>query len=398
MKPEVLLLAHRIPYPPDKGDKIRSWRILSHLTSRFRVHLAAFVDDPRDFAHQQFLESLCESVTLVPLHPATARVKSLSGLLTGNPLSFHYYHDKRMKAAIDDARERPLAAEIAFSSTMAPYIGDARPCCKRIVDFCDADSEKWKQYAAESAFPLNWVYRREARTLARSETDIANWADASFAVTPDEAGVLNERAGLNNEVDWFNNGVDAAFFDPDNVSKEIEPPIDCIFVGAMDYRANVDGVLHFAQSIWPLVRTKKPDARFAIVGAKPAPSIKALHDKNGVIVTGRVDDVRPWLKAASVVVAPLQIARGVQNKVLEAMAMAKPVVATRGAMTGINAPQGSVVVAETDKGFAERVTGLLENEQERNFIGASARDYVVNTLTWEAGLARFDNALTRLGL
>ena len=396
MKPEALFLAHRIPYPPDKGDKIRSWRILKHLTGRFRVHLACFVDDSRDFQHQSFLEGMCESVTFIPLNPAKARLRSLKGIVTGAPLSFEYFQDRKMAKRIREIRARPLKAEIVFSSSMAPYIETPFEGRKRIVDFCDADSEKWRSYAESTKSMMAPIYGREAKLLARRETEIAARANASFAVSADEAAVFNARPNMARPVGWFQNGVDTDFFAPTTAAET--PSHDCIFTGAMDYRANVEGVLCFMKEVWPLVRQLRPNASFAIVGANPAPAILALDGHDGVTVTGRVDDIRPWLTQARIAVAPLQIARGVQNKVLEAMAMEKAIVVSPEAMTGIDAPGNAAVIAYKPNSMAEKILQLLDNEEERKNLGETARRYVLEHHQWAITLMRFDTALDELGL
>ncbi len=396
-KPEILFLAHRIPYPPDKGDKIRSWRLLKHLAGRYAVDLACFVDDPRDFAHADFLRSICKSVTLVTLDPMMAKVKSASGFLTGEPLSIVYYRSKEMQQAVNALRERPLAAEIAFSSTMAQYIEKPMPGRKRIIDFCDADSEKWRQYSQDAMAPMRWVYAREGRLLARTETVIADWADASFAITPSEAALFNRRRTVGEKVGWWSNGVDTDYFDPAVQYGELENPADVVFVGAMDYRANVDAARYFAESVWPLIRKRAPGARFAIVGANPVRRIRAFDGRNGIAVTGRVDDVRPWLAQAKAVVAPLRVARGIQNKVLEAMAMAKPVVATKAAATGIKSLSAeNIVIADEVAAMAGAVLALLEETGRRHHLGSAARDMVQQHYCWQRQLRRFDKALCDL--
>ncbi len=397
-KPEILFLSHRIPYPPDKGDKIRSWRLFSHLTKLFRVHLACFVDDERDFRHKEFLASCCASAVFVPLRPHIARIKSLPSLLSGEALTFSYYRDKEMAAAVDEIRKRSLAAEIAFSSSMAPYIAAPAAARARIVDFCDADSEKWRQYAEETPGPLGWIYKREGMTLARAETRIANWADASFAVTPGEAEIFNQRSDIGVKVDWWSNGVDTEYFDPSRPSDRRGKSFDVVFTGAMDYRANVDAVSEFVRYTWPKVRKETPEASFAVVGANPVAKIRALNGVDGVTVTGRVDDVRPWLARAKIVVAPLRVARGVQNKVLEAMAMAKPVVATPEASTGINCTDDALCVVAGPTAMARAITALLTAPERRRQIGEAARASVVRDYAWDDRLKRFDAALVRLGV
>lgn len=398
MRPEILFLAHRIPYPPDKGDKIRSWRILKFLAKHYRVHLASFADDPRDIAHKEFLARLCESVTIISLNPRTARLNSVKGLLLGCPLSFQYFHDARMSAAIRELRKKPLSAEIAFSSSMAPYIEKPVEGRKRIVDFCDADAEKWRGYAAELKGPMKLVYAREAKTLARKETDIANWSDASFAISSEEAAIFNARAGMTKTVAAFSNGVDAVYFDSHAIDASEAPCHDCVFTGAMDYRANIDGVLYFVKHVWPAVRGARPDASFAIVGANPAAAISALHGTEGIIVTGRVDDIRPWLANAKIAVAPLRVARGIQNKVLEAMAMARPVVASAEAMTGLAAPRDAALTAETDEAMAASILALLEDAPQCERMGRAARHFVLTHHQWDQALKPLEDKLAALGL
>jgi len=398
-RPEILFLSHRIPYPPDKGDKIRSWRLFEHLTKTYDVHLACFVDDKRDLVHTAFLRQHCASATFITLNPLSAKLRSARGLVSGRPLSFAYYHDGKMAKAVEDIRARALAGEIAFSSSMAPYI--ERPCGDRlrVVDFCDADSEKWRAYADKQRGPMRMVYQREARVLGRAETDIANWADHSFAITNEEAALFNDRAGARGHVDWWRNGVDTAYFDPALDFDPAAPVSDVVFVGAMDYRANVESVLHFAAAVWPAIRAKNPAASFVIVGSNPAASIKNLANKDGIIVTGRVDDVRPWLKRARVVVAPLRVGRGIQNKVLEAMAMARPVVASPAAAAGIICEDGEdVIIAATAKEMAEQICLLLNDEQKSRALGAAARSRMVNEYNWTAQLKRFDVCLETIAL
>lgn len=394
---EILFLAHRIPYPPDKGDKIRSWRLLKYLTESFDVHLAAFVDDNSDFRHEEFLRKICASVALVPLYPAWAKVRSGKAFLSGKAQSVEYFRDARMARKISDLRRRPLAAEIVFSSTMAQFIEHPVAGRPRLIDFCDADSAKFSDYANDAKFPMRQIYERESRRLAMAETKIANWADASFAITPEEALLFNRRADLHRPLDWWSNGVDTDYFDPDLPFSTVSDPCDVVFTGAMDYRANIDAALHFASKIWPIVRASAPSAEFAIVGARPAPALKALDGKHGIVVTGRVEAVRPWIKQSKLAVAPLRIARGVQNKVLEAMAMAAPVVASREAASGIKAVAGEdLIVADDPEAFAAEILNLLNDSSLRARIGLAARKRVRENYNWDDQLSRFSARLNKL--
>lgn len=393
-KPRVLYLAHRIPYPPDKGDKIRSWKTLEHLSRQFRVHLGAFVDDPDDFRHDAFLKSVCEDVTLVPLNKRLATLKSLRGFATGAPLTLPYYRDARMTRFVARARSLGLSLEMAFSSSMAQYI-ERRSNAPRIVDLCDADSAKWAEYARTTRWPKSAVYEREAARLSREETNIINWADAAFAISEEEADLLGSRDGVEKEVRWFCNGVDAGYFAPGIAGSADRHT--AVFVGAMDYWANVDAVLWFVRDIWPKVRAEAPEATFAIVGSNPVREINKLDGADGVTVTGRVRDVRPFLEAAAFAVAPMRIARGVQNKVLEAMAMAKTVIATPAGLEGIDATIGrEAIAAASANAFAAEAIRLAADPRAAKEIGAAARSRILADYQWPAQLSRLDMAINRL--
>lgn len=394
---EVLFLAHRIPYPPDKGDKIRSWRLLSHLCDHYDVHLAAFVDDPADFRHEEKLKKYCRSVSLVRLAPSLAKIRSGAGFFKNEALSLSYYSDPKMREVVRELRKHPLAAEIVFSSTMAQYIETPVPGRPRIIDFCDADSEKFSEYAETTAGPMQWVYKREGIKLAQAENAIANWADASFAITPAEAERFNHRNEITTKVDWWSNGVDTDGFDPDKDSLLPARAAEIVFTGAMDYRANVQAAVGFVENTWPHVRAARPQTTFAIVGANPVAQLRALDGRDGIVVTGRVPEIQPWLRHAKLAIAPLQIGRGVQNKVLEAMAMAKSVVATPAAAIGlVVSPDKDIIIADHPDAFAKAILDLLESEQDRLKIGAAARKRVVTDYQWSAQLKRFQTVLDSL--
>ena len=395
---EVLFLSHRIPFPPDKGDKIRSWRLLHALLERFDVHLACFIDDKEDLAYRSFLDKRCASTTFVEINPRLKRLGSAVGLVSGSALTFQYFGSMRMRRAIERLRQKPLVAEIAFSSAMAPYIEYPVSTRKRIVDFCDADSEKWRQYAQNSNKLLKWVYAREGELLAQAENEIAQWADASFAVTEEEAALFNKRDAGDRQVDWWSNGVDTDYFDPSSPIEGASRPCDVVFSGAMDYRANIEAVTSFVRDVWPLVRQIKPTAQFTIVGARPASEVKALHDRNGVFVTGRVDDVRPWLRNAQMAVAPMRVARGIQNKVLEAMSMAKPVVGSMAAFEGIGPAPTPVCKTDNAAEMAKAIARLLDDKEQADALGRAARQFVVRHYSWAKKLERFTDTLSALGL
>ena len=394
---ELLYLTHRIPYPPNKGDKIRSYHLLKFLTQHFRVHLGTFVDDPGDKQHIAHVKSLCGKCHFAELNPRTAKLRSLSGLLSGEPLTLVYYRDPELKAWVDTLlAQGDISHIVVFSSAMAQYVISSRPAT-RIMDFVDVDSDKWRLYAPAKVWPLSWLYRRESSLLLDFERRVAREFDASLFVSATEAALFKTLAPESAaKISYFNNGVDAAFFNP--ATRHSNPYHDddevMVFTGAMDYWPNVDAVVWFAHEILPHILAQRPRAVFYIVGGKPSPAVRNLSALRGVRVTGTVADVRPYLQHARVAVAPLRIARGVQNKVLEAMAMAKPVVVTPQALEGITARTNEEVLLASDSlEFSATVIPLLAASPHENKIGSAARARVLADYNWEQNLHRVSQFL-----
>ncbi len=394
---DILFLAHRIPYPPNKGDKIRSWNLLRFLARDHRVRLGCFIDDAEDWEHVDVLRQLCAECHFVPLSPRWAKLRALRGLATGQALSLPYYADRRMRQWVAaQARDDGIDVAIGFSSVMGQYLMDMPT--RRIMDFVDIDSDKWRQYAETAGWPMRWVYAREARRLLAFERAVATTFDGSLFVSAAEAAMFRQLApGAADKVMALENGVDTDFFDPDADFKPLSegPTPTVVFTGAMDYWANVDAVMWFADAVWPRIRRQYALARFYVVGGKPAAAVKALDGRDGVVVTGRVDDVRPFIDAAQVAVAPMRIARGIQNKVLEAMAMTKPVVTTPQGLEGLEAVPGEHLQLAMDAdAFAKAVCGLLAQPMQAQAIGQAARAQVLARYGWSATLAPLSSMLT----
>jgi sugar transferase (PEP-CTERM/EpsH1 system associated) len=397
---DLLFLAHRIPFPPNKGDKIRSFHLLRYLAEHYRVHLGAFVDAGEDWQYEKDVRALCASLNLLPLNPTTARVRSARGLLTRQALSFPYYRDARMAHWVRGVLERGVVSRaFVFSSQMAQYLPQD-VALARVVDFCDVDSAKWEQYAVGARWPMSWVYRREAALLAEAEATIASEVDAALFVSSAEAALFRSRAPrAAARVHVLTNGVDHQKFDPQAESfarPAGAPSRYIVFTGAMDYWANVDAVAWFASEVLPTVRASIPDMGFAIVGSRPTADVQQLKKLPGVIVTGSVPDVRPWISHAQFVVAPLRIARGIQNKVLEGMAMAQPVVATPSALEGIaeGVPPGTVAAAEEPSAFAAAVVQMAARD-DRAALGQQGRAFVREHFDWTNSLNRVVGLLER---
>ena len=392
----LLYLVHRIPYPPNKGDKVRSFNILRQLARRHRVFLGTFVDHPDDLGHVDRLSEWCEEVQVVRIEPRRARIASLRGLVTGEALSIPYYRS----AALAEWVRRVVACEgireaLAFSGPMAQYL-DVPGLGRRVIDFCDLDSAKWTQYAGDHRWPMSWLYRREGRRLLAFERAAAAASDASLFVTDAEADLFRRAAPeLAGRVCAMQNGVDADYFSPEHGFANPYPdggPV-LVFTGAMDYWPNVDAVVWFAGELLPRIRERHPDARFWIVGMNPAPAVQALAG-DGVVVTGTVPDVRPYLAHADVIVAPLRIARGIQNKVLEAMAMARPVVISSAPATGLAARPGlDCEIAHSGEEFVSRIFALLADVTSRRNMGQAARETVLARYSWAAHLAVLERLL-----
>ena len=389
---DLLFLAHRIPYPPNKGDKIRAWHLLKHLAKHHRIHLGAFIDDPADWQYAEKVRAVCASTNLVGIEPRWGKVRSLTGLLTGEPLTLPFYRHPGMQKWVDACLAAGVGQVLTYSSAMASFVmqhGSAR----RIMDFVDIDSDKWRQYAPTKPWPLSWLYRREGDKLLAWERRVAAEFDASLFVSAAEAAdfqaLAPESAG---KVGYYHNGVDADFFSPERDYPNPYPDASktVVFTGVMDYWPNVDAVLWFAAEVLPLLHVNLPGCRFAIVGSKPAPEVLALAGQSGILVTGRVEDVRPYLAHAHVVVAPLRIARGIQNKVLEGMAMARPVVATPQALEGIDAiPDIEVRVAGDAAAMAAAVLTALNDSR----AGPAARQRVLESFSWAHNLVSVDQLL-----
>lgn len=398
----LLFLAHRIPYPPNKGDKIRSWHLLRHLAQRYHVHLGSFVDDANDWQYVDTVKQVCTDTHFASLAPRHARLRSLGGLLADRPLTLDYYRNAGLQSWVEQTlQRRQINKVLVFSSAMAQFVPPAPAAAspgrqiRRVIDFVDVDSDKWAQYAASKSWPMKWIYQREARKLLEYERGVAASFDASLFVSSEEAGLFRSMAPESDrKIGHFSNGVDAEYFSP---AHNFPTPFAAseealVFTGAMDYWPNVDAVQWFVREVLPGVRAQRPHAVFYIVGSRPAPQVQALASQPGVRVTGTVPDVRPYLAHAAAAVAPLRIARGIQNKVLEAMAMARPVVVSPQALEGIVARTGEeVLLAENAEAFIAAL--LRQLAQPAPGLGSRAREKVLTQYAWPAHLATVETLL-----
>ena len=398
----LLFLSQRIPYPPNKGDKIRALKILEYLRQSYDIHLGCLVDDPADWEQRDIMGAMCADSYFAPLDRKRAKLTCLRGLITGAPLSVEFFRHAGLAGWVSGVLERVKPDVIfVYSSNMAPYILDRSSLgARRIVDLVDVDSEKWRAYGEAARGPMRWIYRREWRLISALERRIAEACDASIFVSADEARLFAQLVPeAVARIHAISNGVDPVYFDPArNYAAAFDPglgdpnPAEFVFTGTMDYAPNVDAVVWFARDILPVIRQTLPQARFHIVGHSPTDSVRRLAETAGVFVTGRVADVRPYIAHATAVVAPMRIARGIQNKVLEGMAMGRPVVVTPDALEGIEAIPGTeIIVAPDAAGFA---AGCLRAAGPQGAaIGIAGRRRVLADYVWAERLRGLDALL-----
>jgi sugar transferase (PEP-CTERM/EpsH1 system associated) len=398
---DLLFLSHRIPYPPDKGEKIRAWHMFKRLARRFRVHLGCFVDDPDDAARAAELRPFCADLACVHISQPMQRIKALLRARPGQPLTLGYFHDKRLQRWVDATLARHAIRHVfVYSSAMAHYVMTAATppeASVRVLDMVDVDSSKWTAYAATASAPKRAVFAREGRTLLAFERRAVRAFSRTIFVSEAEWRHFIELAPeALAYTGWIDNGVDLAHFSPRLEYDDPFPPTTphgaprLVFTGRMDYRPNIEAATWFARAVMPALRARRPDAQFAIVGAAPTPEVRGLAERPGILVTGRVLDTRPWLAHATIVVAPLLIARGIQNKVLEGMAMARPVIATPEAFEGVQAmPERDILIASGVEQTIEQITDVLAGHHPG--LGAAGRRAVERRYDWTSTLARLDD-------
>lgn len=393
----ILFIAHRIPYPPDRGDKIRSYHLMKALAGMAPLHVAAFADDDRDLGFVRAIGSWATSQKIVR-RSAGKLGAALRSFTKAEPLSVSLFHDKALQDYVDAlVQSQDISHIFVFSGQMAQYV-PADFQGRVIMDFVDVDSEKFAGYARDprTSFVMRQVYGREGNILAAWEADMAKRADLSLFVSEAEASLFRAHTGLGaDKVRALENGIDLAAYNP--ASPDIKPLKDdridpaaplVIFTGQMDYRPNIDAVSHFAREVMPIILRDHDDAQFAIVGRAPTAEVMQLAELPGVIVTGAVDSVQSWLKAANIVVAPLLLARGIQNKVLEAMAMAKPVVVSSAAAEGIDAEHDcDLIIADAPVDQARAIVALLGNSMKASSLGSAAHLRMEERYSWDNTLA-----------
>lgn len=405
----VLYLCHRVPYPPNKGDKIRAWHEIRALAARgHHVHLVTMADDAADLRWADRLRAVCRTVSIARLPRWRILASHVASLLTGRPLSLHCFDIRATSRAVRQvmAEVRPDAI-IAYSAAMATYVAqDVRAIA--VLDLVDVDSEKWRDYARHATGFRRWLFAREARLVRQVEVAAATTFAGTVLTTPREVELLASSVA-DARLSALVNGVDASYFDPGSpvpVIPEAEAGLlarchgDVLtFTGAMDYRANVDACVWFAREVLPTIRQQRPHVVFAIVGRNPAPAVRALGRERGIVVTGEVADIRPYLAATTLAIAPLRVARGVQNKVLEAMAFERPVIVSEPVAACLTAVAGrDIEIARSPADWVTTIARLLDCQSERQVLARRAREFVLRHHVWAHQMSDFVDLVEGLSL
>lgn len=400
----ILYLAHRIPYPPNKGDKIRSFHEITHLSHKHNIFLVTTLDNPEEQRHVEGLKTYCTDIFAIYFN---RKKRLFSKLYRPEPFSILSFHDARIQTQVDKIlRNANIEVIIVFCSSMAQYVIHSESYKKGrlrdvrlVLDFVDMDSDKWRQYAQYCHFPMNVIYQLENYRLFKYEVMLNSIFDSSVFSSDREVKAFQTHHPSAQNVLAIPNGVDFNYFclkEKASVGEFNFPKNGprILFTGVMDYFANEDGVIWFCEKILPRIRQTIPNVEFYIVGNRPTDVVWALSEYDGVNVTGFVPDIRPYYWLADICVVPLRIARGLQNKVLEAMATGNAVVATSNASDGIQCSDGEDIIIEDDEEqFALEVVNLLQNEPAQRQLAHNARENVLKNYSWAKNMAQLDNLL-----
>ncbi len=386
----VLYITHRVPYPPDKGDRIRNYNVLRFLGPRCNVSLACLADEDTSPEVIQKLQAFCSRVFVSRLN-GTRWLQVLATVSVGGSISEGAFYSAELFAQIRAWDQQHLFdAVLLSSSSLGRYLNavDLRKV-KVVTDFVDLDSAKWKEYSTTTRWPKSWIFHLEAKRLQKAEIELCRRSSQSFFVSQAEVDLFRRFCDYQN-VDVVTNGVDLDYFSPGGEAGEET----VTFVGALDYWPNVQGICHFCEYVWPEVLKRKPSAVLNIVGRRPTAQVQDLAKLVNVRLLADVPDVRPPMRASTATVVPLNIARGVQNKVLESLAMGKPTVVSPQAIQGIGVSPGKhVLVAETPSQWVEALCGLFDRKAERERLGHEGRTFVLERHNWDKCLSELGSAL-----
>ena len=395
----ILFLAHRIPYPPNKGDKIRSFHEINYLSKNHNVDVCCLIDDKTDIQYIEPLKKHCRTLEYSIINAKLKKIFSgFSVFSTKKTCTEKCFWSNSLSKKVNNLiKTNKYDLIFIYCSSMAKYVQSYCGQIPCVIDFVDIDSDKWLQYSKFAKFPLNLLYSLEGKKLGKLENNILNWTKAAFLVTEREvdffAGSKNK-----NKIHAIPNGIDNKFFNPADTpdSPGLRKEEYICFTGAMDYFPNEDGVIFFVEEILPYILKKYPQLKFFIVGRNPTPAVEKLADNPNIVVTGSVDDIRPYLKHAKLSAIPLRMARGIQNKILEAISMGLPVVTTSNAYEGLTLEKGNDIIVEDDPvKFAEHVIDLLEDKEKRERIAKNAQIKLIESYNWDNNLSKMERILIK---
>ena len=384
------MLTHRLPYPPDRGDRIRSYHLIRYLAERVDLALGCVSDEPIWLQHHHLLSTMARRVALYPITRNSMRWRAARAWLTGGAITpACFYHSGLADQLARWHEEEPFDAILTFCTGMCHYVGRLRrhkpkPFTGRhVLDLVDVDSAKWRSYAQQAQLPMRWVYATEARRLRRLESGLAEPFDAVTVVSNAEAEAYRHEVRTDANLIAMGNGVDMTYFTP---LEDASEPVIC-FVGVLNYRPNTEGITWFVHNVMPRLIEREPRVRLLIVGRHPTAKVEELGQQPGVEVVGSVPDVRDYIRESAAVIAPLLLARGVQNKVLEAMACQRVAVCSAAAAEGLDATEGEhLLVAREPEEWVDSLCTLFSNPDRRRSIATAARRCVEQRYSWDARL------------
>jgi hypothetical protein len=388
---KIFFACHRFPFPPNRGGKIRPFNMIRHLSQKHEIFVASLAHTRQELDEGAGLKKYCAEIYAEVLPEKLRWLQAIRALPTTTPSSVAYFGSSRLTQRVKQAARRITFDAVIVHCAFAAQYGIGIPAKFRLMDFGDLDSGKWLDYSEWRSFPLSWGYYLEGHKLLCYERQLAAVFDYCTLTTQ---GELEEFKKL--EVDRphsvIPNGVDGSYFHPDGGPAQAKAV--AVFLGRMDYYPNIDGVLDFAKRIFPLIQAAVPEVEFRIIGSNPTPAVQRLREMPGVTVTGFVRDTRPFLNDAVVSVAPLRMARGTQNKILESMAMGIPVVATSEAAKGVAAiPEQHILIGNTPDAFARQVIGLLKDGKLRADLSKAGRERVEQAHSWPRSMDILDAIL-----
>lgn len=385
---KILYICHRFPFPPKRGGKIRPFNMIRHFSTQgHKVTVCSLSRSPAEAKEGEGIRNHCEHFEMASVSNAIQVIRMVARLPVVTPSSMGFFYSPDLQRRIDNLLSTEQFDLIfVHCSSVAQYVENVRGIPK-ILDFGDMDSQKWLEYANYKPFPLSLGYRLEGKKMEAAEKQLAKKFDMCTATTRAEWETLNSyRSAL--KTDWFPNGVDAEYFKPDGEGYD---PDTLSFIGRMDYYPNQECMFDFCRNTLPLIQARRPQAKLLIVGADPSPAVKKLEELPGVTVTGSVPDVRPYILRSAAMVAPLNIARGTQNKILEAMAMGVPVVTSPAGAGGVDAEnEAHFLVGDSPNTYADACLRIMSAPDERSRLSVSGRERMLTHHDWQASMRRLE--------